>query len=377
MTRIKFVGMDVHAETIAVAVAEQDGEVRSLGEIGNREESIGRLVKKLGPVEDLRFCYEAGPTGYGLYWQLTALGAKCEVVAPSLVPVKSGDRVKTDRRDALKLARNHRAGELTAVWVPDAAHEALRDLVRAREAAKKDQLRARHRLSKYLLRHGRRPSVEIKRWTAAYLEWVKREVHFEQRAQEFTLLDYLHEVEHLGARIARLDGQIEEAVKLAPVRTRAVIEGLQALRGIAQVSAVTIVAELGEISRFSRARQLMGYGGIVASEHSSGESVRRAGITKTGNAHLRRIVVESAWSYRYRPGVGVALRRRQEKVSEEIKEIAWKAQHRLHARYQKMMARGKNKNVVVTAVGRELLGFIWAIGVKVEATHQKSLQQAA
>lgn len=377
MTRIKFVGMDVHAETIAVAVAEQDGEVRSLGEIGNREESIRRLVKKLGPVEDLRFCYEAGPTGYGLYWQLTALGAKCEVVAPSLVPVKSGDRVKTDRRDALKLARNHRAGELTAVWVPDAAHEALRDLVRAREAAKKDQLRARHRLSKYLLRHGRRPSVEIKRWTAAYLEWVKREVHFEQRAQEFTLLDYLHEVEHLGARIARLDGQIEEAVKLAPVRTRAVIEGLQALRGIAQISAVTMVAELGEISRFSRARQLMGYGGIVASEHSSGESVRRAGITKTGNAHLRRIVVESAWSYRYRPGVGVALRRRQEKVSEEIKEIAWKAQHRLHARYQKMMARGKNKNVVVTAVGRELLGFIWAIGVKVEATHQKSLQQAA
>lgn len=377
MTRIKFVGMDVHAETIAVAVAEQDGEVRSLGEIGNREESIRRLVKKLGPVEDLRFCYEAGPTGYGLYWQLTALGAKCEVVAPSLVPVKSGDRVKTDRRDALKLARNHRAAELTAVWVPDAAHEALRDLVRAREAAKKDQLRARHRLSKYLLRHGRRPSVEIKRWTAAYLEWVKREVHFEQRAQEFTLLDYLHEVEHLGARIARLDGQIEEAVKLAPARTRAVIEGLQALRGIAQIAAVTIVAELGEISRFSRARQLMGYGGIVASEHSSGESVRRAGITKTGNAHLRRIVVESAWSYRYRPGVGVALRRRQEKVSEEIKEIAWKAQHRLHARYQKMMARGKNKNVVVTAVGRELLGFIWAIGVKVEATHQKSLQQAA
>lgn len=377
MKRIKFVGLDVHAETIAVAVAEQEGEVRSLGEIGNREESVRRLVKKLGPVEDLRFCYEAGPTGYVLYWQLTALGANCAVIAPSLVPVKSGDRVKTDRRDALKLARNHRAGELTAVWVPDGAHEALRDLVRAREAARKDQLRARHRLSKYLLRHGRRPSLEIKRWTAAYLEWVKREVHFEQRAQEFTLLDYLHEVEHLGARIARLDGQIEEAVKWAPAKMRAVIAGLQALRGVAQISAVTIVAELGEISRFSRARQLMGYGGIVASEHSSGGSVRRAGITKTGNAHLRRIVVESAWSYRHRPGVGVTLRRRQEKVSQEIKEIAWKAQHRLHARYRKMMARGKNKNVVVTAVGRELLGFIWAIGVKIEAAHQKSLQQAA
>ena len=377
MKRIKFVGMDVHAETIAVAVAEQEGEVRSLGEIANRAESVRRLVKKLGPVEDLRFCYEAGPTGYVLYWQLTALGAKCEVIAPSLVPVKSGERVKTDRRDALKLARNHRAGELTAVWVPDAAHEALRDLVRAREAAKKDQLRARHRLSKYLLRQGRRPSPEIKRWTAAYLEWVKREVHFEQRAQEATLIDYLQEVEHMGARIARLDGEIEEAVKLAPAKMREVIEALQALRGVAQISAVTIVAEVGEISRFSRARQFMGYGGIVPSEHSSGKSTHRSGITKTGNAHLRRIVVESAWSYRHRPSVGITLRHRQEKVSEEIKEIAWKAQHRLHARYRKMMARGKNKSVVVTAVGRELLGFIWAIGVKVEAAHQQSLRQAA
>ncbi len=162
MKRIKFVGWDVHAETIAVAVAEQDGEVRTLGVIPNREESIRKLVKKLGPVEQLRFCYEAGPTGYVVYWQLTALGAKCEVVAPTLVPVKSGERVKSDRRDALKLARNYRAGELTAVWVPDTAHEALRDLVRAREAAKKDQLRAKHRLGKFLLRHGRRPPTGVK-----------------------------------------------------------------------------------------------------------------------------------------------------------------------------------------------------------------------
>ena len=174
MKSIKFVGLDVHAETIAVAVAEQDGEVRSLGVIPNREESIRKLVKKLGPVEQLRFCYEAGPTGYVVYWQLTALGAKCEVVAPTLVPVKSGERVKTDRRDALKLARNYRAGELTAVWVPDAAHEALRDLVRAREAAKKDQLRAKHRLSKFLLRHGRRPASGVKAWTLNYLAWVKK-----------------------------------------------------------------------------------------------------------------------------------------------------------------------------------------------------------
>jgi transposase len=328
--------------------------LRSLGVIPNREESIRKLVKKLGPVEQLRFCYEAGPRGYVVYWQLTKLGAKCEVVAPTLVPVKSGERVKTDRRDALKLARNYRAGELTAVWVPGAAHEALRDLVRAREAAKKDQLRAKHRLGKFLLRHGRRPPTGMKSWTLKYLSWVKQEVHFEQPAQEATLLDYLHEVEHAQARIARLELAVEEAVKSTPPEMKAVIEGLQALRGIAEVAAVTIVAELGEISRFSRARQLMGYGGIVACEHSSGESNWRGGITKTGNAHLRRVVVEAAWGYRHRPNVGVALRKRQELVSEEVREIAWKAQHRLYTRYRKLMARGKDKGKVITAIGREL-----------------------
>jgi transposase len=377
MKRVKFVGLDVHAETIAVAVAEQDGELRSLGVIPNREESIRKLVKKLGAVEELRFCYEAGPTGYVVYWQLGALGAKCEVVAPTLVPVKSGDRVKTDRRDALKLARNYRAGELTPVWVPDAAHEALRDLVRAREAAMKDHLRAKHRLSKFLLRHGQRPPMGVKPWTLKYFAWINREVHFLQPAQETTLVDYVQEVEHMAARVARLDLAIEEAVKSTPPKMRAVIEALQALRGIAQISAVTIVAELGEVSRFTRARQLMGYGGIVASEHSSGERTRRGGITKTGNAHLRRVVVEAAWAYRHRPGVGGVLRKRQEVVSEEVREIAWKAQHRLHTRYRQLTARGKNKGKVVTAVGRELLGFIWAIGVRVEAAHKESLRQAA
>lgn len=377
MNRVKFVGLDVHAETIAVAVAERDGEVRSLGVIPNREESVRKLVKKLGAVEQLRFCYEAGPTGYALYWQLSKLGAPCEVVAPTLVPVKAGDRVKTDRRGALKLARNYRAGELTAVWVPDADHEALRDLVRAREAAKKDQLRARHRLSKFLLRHGRRAPHGIQSWTMKYLEWIKRDVHFPARAQEVTLLDYLHEVEHAAARIARLDAAIAEAAKLASPKMRAVIEGLQALRGIAQISAVTVVAELGEVTRFSKARQLMAYAGIVASEDSSGERTRRGSITKTGNAHLRRVVVEAAWAYRHRPSVGAALRKRQETVSEEVKQIAWKAQHRLHARYGKLMAKGKNKGVVVTAVARELLGFLWAIGVHVEAEQKRSLENVA
>ena len=378
MSKIRFVGLDVHAETIAVAVAEPNGEVRSLGMIANRPESVRRLVRKLEPVEQLRFCYEAGPTGYVLYWQLTALEAKCEVIAPSLVPCKPGDRVKTDRRDALNLARCYRAGDLTPVWVPDAAHEALRDLVRAREAAKGDLLRARHRLSKFLLRHGRRRPESIKSpWTNAHLEWIKTKVHFEQPAQEIALTDYVHQVEHLVARIERLDRAVLQAAHTAPPQMRAVIEALQALRGIAQVTAVTIVAELGQISRFAKARQLMGYSGLVPSEDSSGERKRRGAITKTGNAHLRRVIVEAAWAYQFRPWLGGYLLKRQVGLSAEVKEIAWKAQHRLHARYRKLLARGKNKPQIVAAVGRELLGFVWAIGVHVETRMHEQKQVAA
>jgi len=376
MSNVRFIGLDVHADTIAIAMAEPDGEVRALGVIPNRPESIRKLVKKLGPAAPLRVCYEAGPTGYVVYWQLTALGVSCEVVAPTLVPVKAGDRVKTDRRDAIKLARSYRAGDLTPVWVPDAAHEALRDLVRAREAAKKDQLRARHRLGKFLLRHGRRPSTAMNPWTQTHLTWVKT-VHFDHPAQEATLLDYLHEVDHMAARIERLDRAIDDAVKTAPERMRAVIEALQALRGIAVVSAVTIVAEVGELSRFAKPRQLMGYSGAVASEDSTGGRVRRGGITKTGNAHLRRVVIEAAWAYRYRPAVGAALRKRQATVAPEVKAIAWKAQHRLHARYRHLIGHGKCKQEVVTAVGRELLGFIWAIGVTVEARGRTTQSAAA
>jgi transposase len=241
--KVRFLGLDVHAETIAVAVAEPDGEVRSLGTIANRAESIRKLVKKLGPLDQLRACYEAGPTGYGLYWQLAELGVECAVIAPTLVPVKAGDRVKTDRRDAERLARSHRAGDLTAVCVPDEGSEALRDLVRAREAAKQDQLGARHRLSKFLLRTGQRPAAGVKAWTLGYMTWV-RQLRFQQVAQESTRLDYLHEVEHMAERVKRLEQAIAEAVKLASPEIQEVVKDLQALRGVAQISAVTIAAEL-------------------------------------------------------------------------------------------------------------------------------------
>ena len=251
MSKLRFVGLDVHADTIVVAVAEAGGEVRSLGVIPNRLESIRKMMGKLAPLETLKCCYEAGPTGYVLYWQLTQLGVACEVIAPSLIPTKAGDRVKTDRRDAEKLARCYRAGELTPVWVPDANHEALRDLVRAREAAKKDQLRHRHRLGKFLLRHGKRPSDAGKAWTQKYLNWIRIHVHFEQPALEATLKHYREEVDHIAERIAKLEQAIDEAVKQASPEMRAVIEALQALRGVAQTTAATVVAELGSLSRFA------------------------------------------------------------------------------------------------------------------------------
>ncbi len=365
--KLRFLGLDVHAETIAVAVAEPDGEVRSLGTIANREDSICKFIKKLGSPEHLRACYEAGPTGFVLYWQLAQLGVECAVIAPTLVPKKPGDRVKTDRRDALKLARSHRSGDLTAVWVPDEDSEALRDLVRQREAAKQDQLRARHRLTKFLLRTGQRPPLGLKAWTERWMRWLAQ-VRYTQPAQEVTRLDCMNEVEHMAARVKRLEVAILEVVKLAPEPMQELIRGLQALRGVAHISAVTIASELGNISsRFPSARKLMGYCGVFPSEDSSGKRIRRGGITKAGNAHLRRIVVESAWSYRHLPRVGEKLRKRHQGVPAEITEIAWKAQHRLHKRYMKMMNAGKDQRKVMTAVARELLGFIWAIGIKTEA----------
>jgi transposase len=370
----RFVGLDVHADTIAVAVAEagRDGEVRNLGIVRNEPGAVRRLVEKLGNKKYVRACYEAGPTGFALYWQLVELGVACEVIAPTLVPRKAGERIKTDRRDAIKLARCYRAGELTPIWVPDKAHEALRDLVRARESAKQDQLRARQRLSKFLLRSGRKPPQEKSTWTQKYLAWIRGQ-QFDHGAQQATLIDYLGEVDHASQRIERLERAIDEAIAQAPSDVRAIADALQALRGVAKLTATTIAIEIGSFSRFQTAKHLMAYCGVVPGEHSSGGTRRQGAITKTGNAHVRRVLFEAAWAYRHRPNLGPALKKRQEHSSPTTIEIALKAQHRLHRRYIALAARGKPMTKIIGAIGRELLGFIWAIAVDIESQTQKEI----
>jgi transposase len=360
MEKYKYVGLDVHKETIAVSVAEADGgEVRYLGEVPNTADSVVKLVRRLRKEgAKLSFCYEAGPCGYGLHRQLLDLGQDCQVVAPSLIPKKPGDRVKTDRRDSLNLARLHRAGELTAVWVPDGAQEALRDLTRAREDMKHLQRQAKQRLLGFLLRHGKRFGGKDN-WTQAHFRWME-EVKFEQPVQQIVFQEYVDSVQAMTRRVAAFDEQMESAARDSVFWP--VIEGLMALRGVKLITATTIVAELGDLKRFATAPQLMAYLGVVPSEHSSGESKSRGGITKTGNGHVRRVLVESAWQYRYPARKTAVLQRRAERASEQVQEIAWKAQKRLCARYRLLEARGKLKVQVCIAVARELAGFIWAIG---------------
>jgi len=361
----RYVGLDVHAETIAAAIAEGRGQVRALGEFPNRPESVRKFIEKLGGSEGLKVCYEAGPTGYALYWQLMKLGVECEVIAPSLVPKKASERIKTDRRDALKLAQLYQAGMLTVVWVPDGAHEALRDLVRAREAAKQDESRAKHRLVKYLLRNGLRNPENRKAWSARWWAWV-HDLQFEHEEQRLTLDDCIAEVLHMGERVSRLDLAIDRAVESAPAQKKAVIEALQALRGVAKLTAVTLVTEVGTFQRFRKPTELMGYTGLVPSEHSSGEQESKGKITRTGNAHLRRVLGEAAWHARHRPWLNTRLKALLPTLPAEVSEIAWKAQQRLHRKFVTLTYHRKPAGKVATAVARELVGFIWAIGTLVE-----------
>jgi transposase len=361
----KFVGLDVHKDTIAVAVAELGNpEVRSVGTIANTLDELRKTLRRLGSPATLRVCYEAGACGYVIYRFLQRLKIDCVVIAPSLVPKKPGDRVKTDRRDALALARLLRSGELTAVWVPNERHEALRDLVRAREDAVEDRHRARHRLSKMLLRLGI-VAPPGRPWTLKHRRWLDS-LNWANPTQQLVFTEYRHQLDSVDAAIARYDRAIAEAAPTSEHAT--LIAALQAMRGVKLLTAVTIVAEIGDLTRFPRARQLMSYAGVVPSEYSSGGKSRRGRITKSGNAHLRRVLIESAWHNRHRPALSPGLRARQRGLDPRVCNIAWNAQQRLHKRYQLLSARGKIKQEVVVAVGRELLGFVWAIGQVVHAT---------
>lgn len=362
---MRYVGFDVHAETISAAVAEPDGSVRELGTIPNRAEAVRRLLTKLRGGGDLRICYEAGPTGYALYWQLTALGVTCDVIAPSLIPTKAGDRVKTDRRDATKLAHCYRAGDLTAVFVPDAATEALRDLVRAREVAKQDQLRARHRVSKFLLRHGRQRPEGMRPWSRRHASWLA-EQRFDLLSLQAAYDEYRAALTLIGDRVERLERAILDAVRSLTPTQQALVAALATLRGVGHVTAATVVSEITTFRRFPNPRQLMGYSGLVPREHSSGSSRWRGAITKTGNAHLRRVLVEAAWGYRHHPSTTTVLRQRQQGQPAPVLAISDAAQTRLCTRYRRLAAKGKPPLFIATTIGRELLGFMWAIGQEIE-----------
>jgi transposase len=359
-TTRSFIGLDVHKATISISIAEdgRDGQVRFLGVIPNAPDDIAKMAKRLSKHGELDFCYEAGGCGYNIYRQLTALGHRCTVAATSLIPRKPGERIKTDRRDSQKLAILHRSGDLTQVWVPDATHEALRDLVRARVDATMHLMRARQQLLAFLLRHGRSYPTG-KHWTMRHRSWLAGQT-FSLPVHQLVFQDY---VETVWTAQQRRDALIERiGATMASWSLGPLVEALRGLRGIDMISAATLVATTGDLSRFESARMLMGYLGLVPSEHSSGGTIRRGGITKTGNREARRMLIEAAWSYRYPARVAKEKAEILVRLPKNVRDIAWKAQSRLCARYRTMIARGKKPTVVVAALARELAGFVWAIG---------------
>jgi transposase len=358
-----YVAMDTHKKTISLAIAEgrRRGETRFIGEIPNRPEAVSKMADRLARKHGkLAFCYEAGPCGYGLYRQLTLLGHECVVVAPSLIPTRPGDRVKTDRRDAVTQASLFRSGELTPVWIPDEAHEAMRDLCRARQAAVEALRRARQQVSGFLLRHGR-IYADGKHWTRKHRFWLAAQ-RFEHPAQQIAFEELVQAMDETKARRDRLSEQMQELVPSWSLAK--VVAAIQALRGIAVIAAITLVAEIGDFKRFANPRQLMAYLGLTPTERSSGAKTARGAITKAGNTRARRMLVESAWTYRLPARMGVEILKRNEVLSQAIKEIAWKAQARLCSRYRRLAKAGKPTNVVCVAIARELAAFVWAI-----ATH--------
>jgi len=374
MQKLHYVGLDVHARTITVAVAT-GCRAKALGTIEHDVSKLRKVLRKLGSAASLRIFYEAGPTGYGLCRMLRDTGYSCEVIAPSLIPTMPGDRVKTDRRDAKKLAMLAQGGLLTHVYVPEVGQEAVRDLVRAREAAKACEKKAGQRLDKFLLRHDRRPA-KMKKWSLPHMKWVRSQ-QFDEPMQQTVLEEHIAEYEHQRERVRRFDDHLAAAVDCLQPQQRAVVRALVALKGVRILTAVTVVSEVGDMMRFGHPTQLMSYAGQIPREHSSGDAVRRGAITKAGNAHLRRVVGESAWSYsRGCSSAGRDVRKRREGLSPAIVAIAERADQRLRKRYRALAARGKHKNKVATAVGRELLGFMWAIAVQAQMEYARSEEKA-
>ena len=364
MTDFIFIGLDVHQKTIDVALAEgtRDGEVRFYGKINGELSDVDRLIRRLGYKKDgIRIVYEAGPCGYGLYRHLQSQGIHCTVVAPSLTPRRAGDRIKTDRRDAVTLARLHRAGELTGVYVPRPEDEAMRDLTRAREDAKSEERKAKQRLNSFLLRHDRKYSGREK-WTRAHRRWLSDQ-SFEHPAQQIVFQEYVDTVEECERRVERLVEQIREQVE--HWRMKPVVEAFQSMRGVSLIVASTLVAEVGDMTRFDEPGQLTAYLGLVPSERSSGERRKQGGITKSGNGHARRVLIQGAWAYQYPARVSRRLRDRREHLPPEVCKIGWKAQVRLCSRYHRLKSRGKLSQVAVTAIAREMAAFLWAIAKEV------------
>ncbi len=363
------VGLDVHKDSISVGAADPGRERgRVVGKTAHDVTKLLKMLVKLGQPEQLHVVYEAGPTGYGLQRALQARGYVCEVIAPSQMPRRPGDRVKTDGRDCVQLAECSRAAQLSAVWIPDPADEAVRDLARAREDAVNSRTKMRQQLKGFLLRHGLRYGGKTS-WTIAFYRWLAT-LSFEAGASQTAFTEYWLAVQAADERVQRLTQALETSV--AGWRFEPVVAALQALRGIDTVSAIGLVAEIGDLSRFDHPRKLMGYLGLVPSEHSSGDKVSRGSITKTGNTHARRLLTEAAWNYRFKARIGYQAQRRQEALSEHVCAMAWKAQLRLTKRFAMLLGRGMQPNKVCVAVARELAGFVWAIGMA--ATQEKSAQ---
>jgi len=362
---ILFIGMDVHKESIEIAIADgANTEVRRYGKIGGTWDAMRKTLRKLVSLgKPLHFCYEAGPCGYELYRHLVSEGHDCWVVAPSLIPKKAGDKVKTDKRDAMQLAKLFRAGELTPVYVPNREDEAIRDLSRAREDTMLVQKSARQRLKSFLLRHDIRYEGKTS-WTEAHLRWLADEVRCPSPAQQIVFQEYVNTVTEAQHRLQRINEKIERFVK--DWRLYPAVQALMSMRGVKMIVAVTVVSELGDLSRFDNPKQLMSFLGLTPSEYSSGGRQTRGRITKTGNGHVRRILIEAAWCYRYPAKVSPEIQKRQETIPLPIRDIAWRAQLRLTQRYQHMQKKGKPHNVTVVALARELAGFMWAIANKVK-----------